>query len=71
MAKSFSFSPTKEIERQELADHVEKFLKEGGEIQKATLPPVFPVPRPPRVIHERDRQSVRNRTDEKDEDVDG
>lgn len=65
MAKSFSFSPTKEVERQELAAHVEKFLNEGGEIQKAVLPLVFPVPKPPRVIHGSGTRSIRERADDK------
>lgn len=70
MAKSFSFSFTKEIERQELAAHLETFLREGGKIEKAELPKVFPVPRPPhisrhRVIHGYGGRTAYERTDGK------
>lgn len=70
MAKSFSFSFAKEIERQELAARVDQFLREGGKIEKAELPKVFPVPRPPhisrhRVIHGYGGRTAYERTDGK------
>ncbi len=47
MARSFSFDPEKERERESLASDVKRFLDEGGEIQKTPLPSIFPTPRPP------------------------
>ena len=53
MAKCFSFSFAKEVERQGLAADLQRFLNEGGKIEKAELPPVFPVPRPPHISRHR------------------
>lgn len=75
MAKSFSFSFTKELERQELDEHLKRFLREGGKIQKAELPTIFPVPRPPhisrhRIVHGYGGRTAYQRTDGKGEIVD-